>query len=128
MHAEAKAKAEPVLVAWGIDTNSKPVFLGLAPGAAESAGAWRCLLDHLAGRGPRSPLLVISDGGSGLCPAIECAYPGSLQVGAVTMLRSQGTRVVHHDVESPGAEVSKKTKQVGTALAAGYLQIIRPGR
>jgi hypothetical protein len=28
-----KAKAEPVLVAWVIDTDAKPVFFGLAPGA-----------------------------------------------------------------------------------------------
>lgn len=34
-----KAKAEPVLVAWGIDTCGRPVFLGMAPGAAESTDA-----------------------------------------------------------------------------------------
>jgi putative transposase len=36
-----KARAEPVLVAWGISTDGRPVFLGLAPGAAESTDAWR---------------------------------------------------------------------------------------
>src|SRR5919201_1756922 len=39
-----KAKAEPVLAAWGIDVDGKPVFVGLAPGAAESTDAWRLLL------------------------------------------------------------------------------------
>jgi putative transposase len=73
-----KAKAEPVLVAWGIDTDGHPVFLGLAPGAAESADAWCALLDNLKDRGLGSPLLVISDGGSGLCAAIECSFPASL--------------------------------------------------
>jgi putative transposase len=73
-----KAKAEPVLVAWGIDTCGKPVFLGLAPGAAESTDAWRALLTDLADRGLGAPLLVISDGGKGLCAAIECSYPNSL--------------------------------------------------
>ena len=68
------AKAEPVLAAWGIGTDGKPVFPALAPGGAESADAWK----DLAGRGLRSPLLVISDGGSGLCSAIERAYPASL--------------------------------------------------
>ena len=34
-----KAKAEPVLAAWSIDTDGKPVFLGLGPGAAESTDA-----------------------------------------------------------------------------------------
>jgi transposase-like protein len=70
-----KAKAEPVLVAWGIDTDGKPVFLGLAPGASESTDAWRALLEDLTDRGLDAPLLVISDGGKGLCTAIECSLP-----------------------------------------------------
>jgi transposase-like protein len=54
------------------------VFLGLASGAAESTDAWRGLLEDLTGRGLSSPLLVISDGGKGLCAAIECSFPASL--------------------------------------------------
>jgi putative transposase len=73
-----KAKAEPVLVAWGISTDGKPVFCGLAPGAAESTDAWRALLEDLNGRGLGAPLLVISDGGKGLCAAIECSLAASL--------------------------------------------------
>ena len=73
-----KAKAEPVLVAWGIDVDGKPVFLGLAPGAAESTDAWRGLLEDLKDRGLGAPLLVISDGGKGLCAAIECSFAASL--------------------------------------------------
>jgi len=67
-----------VLVAWGIDTDGKPVFLGLAPGAAESTDAWRELLADLIDRGLGAPLLVISDGGKGLGAAIECSFPASL--------------------------------------------------
>jgi putative transposase len=73
-----KAKAEPVLVAWGIDTDGKPCFLGLAPSAAESTDAWRGLLADLGDRGLGAPLLVISDGGRGLCAAIERSFPASL--------------------------------------------------
>jgi len=73
-----KTRAEPVLVAWGIDVDGKPVFLGLAPGAAESTDAWRGLLEDLSDRGLGTPLLVISDGGKGLCAAIECCFPASL--------------------------------------------------
>jgi transposase-like protein len=73
-----KARAEPVLVAWGISTDGKPVFLGLAPGATESTDAWRALLEGLTDRGLGAPLLVISDGGKGLCAAIECSFPNSL--------------------------------------------------
>jgi putative transposase len=73
-----KARAEPVLVAWGISTDGRPVFLGLAPGAAESTDAWRGLLEDLTDRGLGAPLLVISDGGKGLCAAIECSFAASL--------------------------------------------------
>ena len=36
----ANASAEPVLAAWGIDTNGKPVFVGLAGASSESGDAW----------------------------------------------------------------------------------------
>jgi len=69
-----KAKAEPVLVAWGIDTSGRPVFLGLAPGASKSANAW---IAFLTDRGMSAPLLVISDGGKGLGAAIERCFSAS---------------------------------------------------
>ena len=67
-----------VLAAWGIDTDGHAVFLGLGPGASESAGAWGSFVDDMKDRGLRSPLLVISDGGKGLCAAIETCFPDSL--------------------------------------------------
>jgi transposase-like protein len=73
-----KARAEPVLAAWGIDTDGHAVFLGLGPGAAESTDAWRGFLEDLGDRGLSCPLLVISDGGKGLCAAIECSFAASL--------------------------------------------------
>jgi putative transposase len=65
------APAEPVLCAWGIDTDGKPVFVGLAPASSESTDAWDDFLAGLAARGLRPPLLVISDGAPGLLAAIE---------------------------------------------------------
>jgi transposase-like protein len=73
-----KARAEPVLAAWGIDVDGHAVFLGLGPGATESTDAWRGFLQDLADRGLGAPLLVISDGGKGLCAAIEWGLPNSL--------------------------------------------------
>ncbi|MGO8885495.1 MAG: transposase [Streptosporangiaceae bacterium] len=67
--------AEPVLAAWGITTEGKPAFVGLAPGTGESADAWHEFLADLKDRGLASPLLVISDGAPGLISAIEQAYP-----------------------------------------------------
>ena len=42
-----KAKAEPVLVAWGVNTEAKPVFLGLASGSSESTDAWKGFFEDL---------------------------------------------------------------------------------
>lgn len=71
--------AEPVLAAWGITTEGKPAFVGLAPGSGESADAWHDFLVDLKDRGLASPLLVISDGAPGLISAIEQAYPKALR-------------------------------------------------
>jgi putative transposase len=71
--------AEPVLAAWGITTDGKPAFIGLAPGSGESADAWHDFLTDLKDRGLPSPLLVISDGAPGLIAAIEQAFPKALR-------------------------------------------------
>ena len=71
--------AEPVLAAWGITAGGKPAFIGLAPGSGESADAWHDFLTDLKERGLASPLLVISDGASGLIAAIEQAFPKALR-------------------------------------------------
>jgi putative transposase len=73
------ARAEPVLAAWGITTEGKPVFLGLAPGGSESTDAWSDFLEELKGRGLRSPLLIISDGAGGLINAAETSFARSLR-------------------------------------------------
>jgi putative transposase len=71
--------AEPVLAAWGITTDGKPAFIGLAPGSGESADAWHDFLADLKDRGLPSPLLVVSDGAPGLIAAIEQAFPRALR-------------------------------------------------
>jgi transposase-like protein len=73
------ARAEPILAAWGIDTEGKPTFIGLAPAGAESDDAWDGFLAELTARGLRSPLLVISDGARGLVNAAERAFPAALR-------------------------------------------------
>ena len=73
------APAEPVLVAWGITSAGKPVFLGLEPGSSESHDAWAGFFRGLRARGLRDPLLVISDGGQGLIGAAEIVFDRSLR-------------------------------------------------
>ncbi len=77
MHAGTKA--EPVLVAWGIDVTGKPHLLHLEPGATESTDAWAGFLRGMLKRGLRPPLLVISDGGPGLIAAVEIVLSASLR-------------------------------------------------
>ena len=71
------APAEPVLVAWGITTDGKPVLLSVEPGASESIDAWRDFLEQMTARDLRAPSLVISDGGAGLIGAVELVFPRS---------------------------------------------------
>lgn len=71
------AGAEPVLVAWGMTTDGRPVLLGVEPGATESADAWRGFLAGMVERGLRAPVLVISDGGAGLIAGVELVFPTS---------------------------------------------------
>ena len=75
----ANAAAEPVLAAWGIDTDGKPVFVGLDAAAAESGDAWEGFLTDLGGRGLRAPLLVVSDGAPGLIGAAERTMGSALR-------------------------------------------------
>jgi len=67
------ARAEPVLVAWGITTEGRPVLVGLDSGASESIDAGKGFLEHMVARGLRPPLLVVFDGA-----------PGSAQGGSAT--------------------------------------------
>ena len=71
------AGAEPVLVAWGMTTDGRPVLLAVEPGATESIDAWRAFLVGMVERGLRAPVLVVSDGGAGLIGAVELVFPTS---------------------------------------------------
>jgi transposase-like protein len=74
------AAAEPVLAAWGIDTDGKPVFVGLAAtGGGESGDGWADFLTELGDRGLACPLLVISDGAAGLIDAVEQTMGAALR-------------------------------------------------
>jgi putative transposase len=92
------APAEPVLAAWGIDVDGKPVFVGLAPASSESTDAWDDFLADLVGRGLGAPLLGISDGAAGLTGAFDRAFPASLrQRCLVHRARNVLAKVFTHD-------------------------------
>ena len=75
----ANAAAELVLAGWGIDTDGKPVFVGLDAASSESGDAWEGFLTGLGERGLRCPLLVISDGATGLIGALEQTMGAALR-------------------------------------------------
>jgi putative transposase len=103
MHAGAPA--EPVLAAWGIDVDGKPVFVGLAPAVSESTDAWDDFLADLKGRGLRAPLLGISDGAPGLTGAFDRAFPNSLrQRCLVHRARNVIAKVSAHDQDAVKAD------------------------
>ena len=88
--------AEPVLCAWGIDTDGKPHLVGLVACTSESTEAWRGFLEDLVARGLSDPLLVVSDGAPGLIAAIEQVFSRSLR-----------QRCVIHRLRNAAAKVSK---------------------
>ena len=71
----ANAGAEPVLGAWGKDTDGKPVFVG--PEAGESGDAWAGFVTGFGERGLACPLLAISDKATGLIGAVERPRPSA---------------------------------------------------
>jgi putative transposase len=75
----ANAAAEPVLAAWGIDTDGKPVFIGVEAASSESGDAWQGFLTGLGERGLACPLLVVSDGAPGLIGAVERTMGAALR-------------------------------------------------
>jgi putative transposase len=92
------APAEPVLAAWGVDVEGKPVFVGLAPASSESTDAWDDFLADLKERGLGAPLLGISNGAPGLIGAFDRAFPASLrQRCLVHRARNTLAKVSAHD-------------------------------
>jgi putative transposase len=68
-----------VLAAWGIDTDGKPVFIGLDAACSESGDAWEGFLTGLGERRLACPLLVVSDGAPGLIGAAERTMAAGLR-------------------------------------------------
>jgi transposase-like protein len=95
------ARPEPVLVAWGIDTDGHPRLVAIEAAASESTDAWGDFLAGLKARGLGPPLLVISDGAPGLIAAIEVKLPHSLRQRCVIhRLRNAATKVSAGDLDA----------------------------
>jgi transposase-like protein len=66
---------ETILVAHAVLADGRREVLAVALGSRESTRAWMDLLEDLKRRGLSEPLLIITDGGSGLRAAVEAHFP-----------------------------------------------------
>jgi putative transposase len=66
---------QALLCAWAICADGTKRFLHLAPVQSETQEAWELFFEDMQRRGLRQPLLVISDGASGLIGAITHRFP-----------------------------------------------------
>ena len=126
------ARAEPVLAAWGITTEGRPVLVGLDSGASESTDTWKGFLDGLVARGLQPPLLVVSNGAASLIGAVELMFPHSLrQRCAIHRYRNILAKVPveHHDevkaaywaiFDPTGEPPGEKSIAVARARAADF--------
>lgn len=70
-------KREPVLAAWGFTAAGTKVLLHLMAGSKEDAETVSAFFQDMRARGLGDPLLVVSDGASGIVKAIETCFPRS---------------------------------------------------
>ncbi len=70
-------KREPVLAAWGFTFDGRKVLLHLMAGSKEDAETVSAFFQDMRARGLGDPLLVVSDGASGVIKAIEVCFPRS---------------------------------------------------
>lgn len=76
MRCAGKVTKLPVLAVIGVRATGEKVLLDLDTRGEESGEAWEGLLQGLARRGLRRPLLAIVDGNAGLSNALERIWPG----------------------------------------------------
>jgi putative transposase len=87
-------KREPVLAAWGVTFDGRKVLLHLMAGSKEDAETVSALFQDMRARGLGEPLLVVSDGATGIIKAIEVCFP-----------RSTRQRCLAHRMRNLAAEV-----------------------
>ena len=88
-------RREAVLAAWGIGEDGRKSLLGLMAGSKEDVETVRAFFQDLRIRGLGDPLLVVSDGASGIIRAIEECFP-----------RSARQRCLAHRMRNLAAKVS----------------------
>jgi putative transposase len=71
-----QVRTVPVMVVLGVRADGQKEVLALQTLVKENELAWKEVLDDLAGRGLKRPLLAVVDGNRGLRNALEATWPG----------------------------------------------------
>lgn len=71
-----QVRTVPVMVVLGVRADGQKEVLTLQTLVKENELAWKEVLDDLAGRGLKRPLLAVVDGNRGLRNALEATWPG----------------------------------------------------
>jgi putative transposase len=88
------ARREPVLAAWGYTAEGRRILLHLMAGSKEDAETVTAFFEDMKMRGLNDPLLVTSDGATGIIKAIEVCFP-----------RAARQRCLAHRMRNPAAKV-----------------------
>ena len=70
-------RREPVMAAWGFSHAGARVLLSIMAGSKEDAETVSAFFQDMRARGLGDPLLITSDGASGIIKAIEICFPRS---------------------------------------------------
>lgn len=70
-------KREPVMAAWGFTFDGRKVLLHLMAGSKEDGETVSAFFQDMRARGLGDPLLVVSDGATGIIKAVETCFPRS---------------------------------------------------
>lgn len=70
-----KVESVPVLCAIGVRSDGERVLLTLDVRTSESEAAWSAVMEDLAARGVKAPVLAVIDGSQGLEKAVKATWP-----------------------------------------------------
>lgn len=104
MRCGKKVTKVPVIVVIGVRGTGEKILLDLDTRGEESEEAWKGILQGLASRGLRRPLLAIVDGNQGLENALNLVWPGIDQqrctVHKLRNLKSHAPKHLHEEVKT----------------------------
>lgn len=72
---DGRVVRNPILMGIGVRENGEKVLLAMRIAGGESAAAWRGVVEDLAARGLRAPVLCLIDGSAGLRAAVAAVWP-----------------------------------------------------